>query len=39
MCLNEIVGIPDQVCLASHPRADVALEPKVEHVVKVDVAK
>jgi hypothetical protein len=24
---DEVVGIPDQVCLASHSRADFALEP------------
>jgi hypothetical protein len=34
----QIIGIPDEVRLASHPRADGALEPEVEHVVKVDVA-
>jgi hypothetical protein len=36
---DEIVSVPDQVRLASHPRKDVALEPEVEHVVKVDIAK
>ena len=34
-----VIGKADQACLALHPREHVALEPLVEHVVQVDVAK